>query len=174
MHPPNPKVGLRPFLPDDTSALADIFRESIAELTGEDYSAGQQRAWASAADEEEPFGHRLARALTLVATLGGRPVGFASLADGSRIAMLYVHPRAARQGVATALLDALETLAAARGAKHLVVDASDTARDLFERRNYKVQRRNTVSSGREWLGNTTMEKALAPRRVDPPSNRGGP
>src|SRR5262249_49345109 len=104
MHPPNPKVGLRPFLPDDTSALADIFRESISELTGEDYSGGQQRAWASAADEEEPFGHRLSRALTLVATLGGRPVGFASLADGSRIAMLYVHPRAARQGVATALL----------------------------------------------------------------------
>jgi putative acetyltransferase len=157
-----PKPGLRPFLPDDVPLLAEIFRESIMELTGEDYSAGQRVAWAAVADDEAAFGERLAGSLTLVATFAGSPVGFASLRGGDQIDMLYVHPAASRQGVATILVDALEKLAAARGAKRLVTDASDTARDFFEKRGFMVQRRNTVPRGREWLGNTTMEKALGP------------
>jgi putative acetyltransferase len=71
-----------------------------------------------------------------------------------------VLPSVARQGIATLLLDALEKLAAARGAKRLTVDASDTARDFFDKRGYKPQRRNSVPLGGEWLANTTMEKAL--------------
>jgi len=58
------------------------------------------------------------------------------------------------------LLDAVEKLAASRGTKKLTVDASDTARPLFEKRGYVAQRRNTVIRGEEWLANTTMEKPL--------------
>ena len=76
--------------------------------------------------------------------------------------MLYVHPDAARQGVATALCDALEKLAAARGAPRLTVDASDTALPLFQGRGYTAVRRNTVELGGEWFGNTSMQKDLAP------------
>ena len=64
--------------------------------------------------------------------------------------------------VAALLGDALEKLAAARGAKRLTVDASDTARGFFERRGFQAQRRGTVSLGGEWLGNTAMEKRLTP------------
>ena len=59
------------------------------------------------------------------------------------------------------LYDALEKLAAARGAKRLTVDASDTARDVLPPRGFLPQRRNTVPVGDEWLANTTMEKRLA-------------
>jgi putative acetyltransferase len=152
--------GLRPFLPADTPRLADIFRESIYELAEDDYSPAQQAEWAARADDEEALGARLASALTLVATIAGEPVGFASLKGADMIDMLYVLPSVARQGIATLLLDALEKLAAARGAKRLTVDASDTARDFFDKRGYKPQRRNSVPLGEEWLANTTMEKAL--------------
>ena len=155
-----PPPGLRPYLPADTPALADIFRESIHELTGDDYSPGQQAEWAGRADDEEAFAARLAGELTLVATIAGEPVAFASLKGTDVIDMLYVLPSASRQGLASLLLDALEKLAAARGARRLSVDASDTARDLFDRRGYKPQRRNTVPLGAEWIANTTMEKAL--------------
>ena len=90
----------------------------------------------SAADDEEEFGARLAGELPLVATVDGRPLGFASLADNKRIDMIYVHPIAAGQGAAAMLCDALEKLAAARGAKELTVDASDTARGFFEKRGF--------------------------------------
>ena len=58
------------------------------------------------------------------------------------------------------LVDALEKLAGARGAKTLTVDASDTAEPLFRKRGYTPKQRNTVTLNGEWLANTTMQKAL--------------
>jgi putative acetyltransferase len=157
----HPDLALRPYLPADVAMLAEIFRASIADLTGDDYSERQQQAWASAADDEEEFADRLAGQLTLIATLDGSPVGFASLKGKDVLDMLYVHPAAAGQGVATLLVDALERLAASRGTPRLSVEASDTARGFFEQRGYRAQRRSTVARAGEWLANTTMEKRLA-------------
>jgi putative acetyltransferase len=159
---PSQKPALRPFLAADIPVLAAIFQASVEELTGEDYSEAQQGAWAALADDEAAFGGRLAGALTLVATIGGAPVGFASLKGADHIDMLYVYPEAVGQGVATLLADALEKLAHARGAQNLSVDASDTARGFFQKRGFEPQRRNTVPLGDEWLGNTTMRKQLSP------------
>src|SRR5215475_14583747 len=98
--PAQSKLGLRPYLPADAPLLAEIFRASVEELTGDDYDPAQQAAWAAAADNEDAFAAKLAGALTLVATTQGAPVGFASLAGGDKIDMLYVHPAATGQGVA--------------------------------------------------------------------------
>jgi putative acetyltransferase len=156
-----PQLGVRPFLPADAPILNAIFRASIEELTEEDYNPAQQEAWASAANDEEGFAQRLASRLTLIGTLEGSPVGFISLEGPHQIDMLYVHPVAARQGVATMLYDAIERLATARGTSHLTVDASDTAREFFQLRGFTAEQRNTVSVGNEWLSNTTMKKKLA-------------
>ncbi|HTV37925.1 MAG TPA: GNAT family N-acetyltransferase, partial [Xanthobacteraceae bacterium] len=158
------QLAMRPMLPEDVPLLAEIFRASIEELTADDYSDGQREAWASAADDEEEFGARLAGELTLIATYEGAAIGFASLADNTKIDMLYVHPGAAGQGAGAMLADALEKLAAGRGSKELTVEASDTARSFFERRGYSARTRNTVSLGGEWLANTTMSKSLAPQK----------
>ncbi len=155
------KLAMRPFLPADVPLLAEIFRASVEQLAAEDYSEAQQEAWMSTADDEEEFGARLARELTLVATIGGAAIGFASLAGNSKVDMLYVHPAAGGQGAAAMLCDALEKLAAARGTKQLTVDASDSARGFFERRGYTAKTRNTVTLNGEWLANTTMVKPLA-------------
>jgi putative acetyltransferase len=158
--PLHDRLGLRPYLAADAPLLAEIFRASVEELTGDDYDPGQQAAWAAAADDESAFAASLAGALTLVATMQGAPVGFASLAGAEQIEMLYVHPAATRQGVAAALVDALEKLAAGRGAKRLAADASDTAVGFFEHRGYVPLQRNTVHRDGEWLANTTVEKKL--------------
>jgi len=156
----HPKLALRPFLPADAPLLAEIFRASIAELTEDDYNPAQQEAWASAAADEEAFAEQLGARLTLIATLDGSPVGFAALEGAHTIAMLYVHPAMAGQGVARMLYEALEKLAASRGAAYLTVEASDTAREFFAHRGFTAQQRNTVSAGNEWLANTTMKKTL--------------
>jgi putative acetyltransferase len=155
-----PAFALRPFLIEDTPLLAEIFRASIEELAADDYSEGQREAWASSADDEEEFARRLEGQLTLIATMNGSPVGFASLANNEAIDLLYVHPAAAGQGAGTMLVDALEKLAAARGAKRLTADVSDTAQDFFKKRGFTATQRNTVQLGGEWLANTTMEKAV--------------
>jgi putative acetyltransferase len=155
-----PKPALRPFLAEDTPMLTAIFAAAIEELTGDDYSEAQQQAWVSAADDEEKFGKRLAGELTLIATLQNSPVGFASLRGNDHIDMLYVHPSATGQGVASMLCDALEKLAGGRGAKSLTVDASDNAEGFFAKRGYVGKQRNTVTVNGEWLANTTMQKTL--------------
>ncbi|OYX80476.1 MAG: GNAT family N-acetyltransferase, partial [Bradyrhizobium sp. 35-63-5] len=76
----HPKLALRPFLPPDTPILADIFRESVTDLTSDDYSEAQQAAWVSAIEDLEAFAKRLGGQLSLIGTLQGSPVGFASLA----------------------------------------------------------------------------------------------
>jgi putative acetyltransferase len=162
----HPKAALRPYLPADAPLLAEIFRASIEELTTEDYSEAQQEAWAAAADDEKAFATRLGKQLTLVATLNGSPVGFISLEGPEQIGMLYVHPAAAEQGVGTMLYDAVEKLAAARGAAKLTVEASDSASGFFQARGFVAQQRNSVLRGDEWLANTTMEKKLAEKRSD--------
>lgn len=153
--------GLRPYLPADAPKLAALFRASVEELAAEDYDADQREAWASAADDEAAFGVRLAGALTIVALVDGEIAGFASLRDNRLFDMLYVRPDLAREGVGGALADAIEKLAAARGAKALTAEAADSARDFFAARGYVAQSRNTVTIAGEWLGNTTMTKELA-------------
>jgi putative acetyltransferase len=161
----HPQLAMRPMLPADAPLVAEIFRASVAELTGDDYSEAQQEAWASAADDEAVFARKLAGQLTLIATLAGSPVGFISLSGTDRLDMLYVHPAAAGHGAGAMLADAIEKLAASRGATKLRVDASDNAQDFFKKRGYVAQQRSTVMRGDEWLANTSMEKPLsAPAR----------
>jgi putative acetyltransferase len=155
----NPSLALRPMLPADAPVLAEIFRESIAELTGDDYTEAQQEAWIASLDDEA-LATRLGKALTIVATLAGAPVGFASLDGKDKIDFLYVYPAAAGQGVGAMLADALEKLAGSRGAEKLSVDASDTAYGFFAHRGYVAQQRNSAQCGGEWLANTTMQKTL--------------
>ena len=156
-----PKLAIRPFLPTDAPLLAEIFRASIEELTGEDYNEAQQQAWASLAADEEAFACRLSDGLTLLGTVDGSPVGFASLTGKERLDMLYIHPAAIGQGVGSMLVDALERLAAARGAGKLTAEVSDSAMDFFRRRGFVPQQRNSVPIAGEWLANTTMQKQLA-------------
>lgn len=151
-------IALRPALPADAPTLLALARDAIDELAAEDYDEAQRGAWIEAL--EDGFAERLAKSLALVATIGGAPIGFATLVDNAKIDLLYVDPRAARRGAADTLLDALERLAGARGASAVVADASDVAKPLFDKRGYAAQRRNTVPLGDEWLATTTMRKAF--------------
>ena len=96
----NPKLALRPYLPADAPLLAEIFRASIEELTAEDYSEAQRRRLGGRRRRRGGVRRRgWRKQLTLVATLGGSPVGFV-VAQGHRASsiMLYVHPAVAGQG----------------------------------------------------------------------------
>jgi len=151
---------LRPYLPKDVPFLLRMTRGSITQLAQDDYSPGQIDAWVESFSDEAAFAARLAAGLTLVATIDGFPAGYAMLKGKDEIDLLYVAPGLVRRGVASALLEALEKLAAARGATQLSAKASDVARPFFSARGYEPQSRNTVPIGDEWLGHTVMMKSF--------------
>lgn len=164
-----PTHPLRPFMPADTMALRELFAASIEELTQEDYDEDQRVAWASAAEDAQAFARRLGAMVTLVVMIEGEYAGFGSLKDNKVLDMLFVHPYHAGEGVGTALCDALERIAAARGATEIAVDASETAAPFFEDRGYVATRRNSVPIEDQWLTNTTMVKKLTPVGTGRPS-----
>ena len=166
---------LRPFLPADTMALREVFAQSIEELTQDDYGEDQRLAWIEQAEDAEAFAKRLGEATTLIVHVEGEHAGFASLTKDNKVLdMLYVHPHHARQGVGAALCDAMEKIAAARGAEALSVDASETAVLFFESRGYAPIQRNSVPVGDEWLTNTTMTKQLKSAAATKPAGPSRP
>ena len=161
---------LRPYLASDTMALRELFAQSIEELTQDDYNEDQRLAWVSSAEDAEAFAARLSGMLTLVVQLDGEYLGFASLKDNTHIDMLFVHPYYASEGVGSALMSALEAIAAARGTEAVTVDASDTAMPFFERRGFEATQRNSIPLDEQWLSNTTMTKRLKAADANPPPN----
>ena len=87
----------------------------------------------------------------------GSPIGFARSTSRPTSTVLRAS-RGVGRGVGAALYDAVEKLAAARGAPHLSVEASDTAREFFAHRGFHAQQRNSVSVGNEWLEQHDDEK----------------
>jgi putative acetyltransferase len=160
MAPSKPQFALRPYLPQDTPFLSEIFRASVEGLTEDDYTPAQQDAWMTEAEDLEGLAERLGKHLALVATMDGTPVGFISLDAPTEIGLFYVHPDVAGRGAGRMLYDAIEKISASRGTPHLKVDASDTAREFFAHRGFTPEQRNSVSVGNEWLSNTTMKKKL--------------
>jgi putative acetyltransferase len=154
------KPALRPFLPQDIATVAQIFRDAIEALTGDDYDDAQRAAWMACADDEASFAKRLAAQTTLLTLRDSEPVGFISLKGNDHIDMLYVRPEVAGEGVGAFLVTTIETLARGRKAKTLSVDASDTALPFFEKLGFKPQLRQSTALEGEWLANTKMAKTL--------------
>ena len=159
--PPN-GVSLRPYLPSDLPQLHALIQASIYDIACEDYSVEQCAAWVEAIGDEAEIAKKLESCVTLLAIHNDEPCGFIALKDNTQIDMIYTAPQFAGKGVATFLCGAIELLAAGRKSSKLMVDASDTALQLFTALNYQPVRRNTVTLNGHWLGNTTMQKDLNP------------
>jgi putative acetyltransferase len=160
-------VSFRPYLAADAARCAAIFRDAIEFSAADDYDDDQRAAWAARADDEAAFGLKLAGQLTIVATIEGFVVAFASLKGADRLDMLYVDPAAGRQGVGAALVDALTRLAKSRGATRILTEASDVSKPLFERMGFRAERRSLVQLDDQWLAHTTMMKPLGDDAAPP-------
>jgi putative acetyltransferase len=151
---------VRPFLPGDTPALRELFAQCIDELCQEDYNEDQRIAWISRVEDARAFAKHLGGMVTLVVMIDGDYAGFASLKDNTVLEMLYVSPHYAGEGVGAALVETMERLATARGAKELTVASSETAVMFFEARGYIASSRNLIPIDDQWLSNTTLVKTL--------------
>ena len=150
-------VQLRPYREGDCPALAALFTDTVHTVNAADYTPAQLDAWAPAAGPDlQDWDQRFKDHITLVAEVEGRLAGFADLDPAAGyLDRLYVGSRFQRQGVATALCNALEEAAAGP----VVTHASVTARPFFARRGYRVLRAQQVERRGVTLANYVMEKA---------------
>lgn len=105
------------------------------------YTAEQVEAWAGYPDEGDDFAKRLKRGNTLVAEQAGEVLAFGQLEPTDHLAFLYCRGSHGRRGIATALYQALESLAIESGQIYLDTAASRVSRPLFEKQGLRVVER---------------------------------
>lgn len=153
---------LREYRTSDLPAMAALFYETVHTVCAADYSAEQLDAWATGAVDEAAWDLSFRAHYSLVAVDGEKIVGFGDMDPAGYLDRLYVHRDYQRQGVATALCDALEK--AVRG--DVTVHASRTARPFFEKRGYRVVRRQEMVRRGVRIENFVMLRPAAERGAE--------
>lgn len=148
---------IRAYRPDDCREMAGLFHRTVHEVSAADYSPEQLDAWSDGQPDLEAWNCSFLSHDTRVAVERGRVVGFADMDPSGYLDRLYVSADHQREGIATALCDALER---AVRAERVVTHASLTARPFFERRGYRVIRAQQVLRRGVLLTNFVMEKRL--------------
>jgi putative acetyltransferase len=130
---------LRAYKPDDSEALAKVYREAARVLGRPAYSEKATRVWALYPEDMEGFRATLAEGLTLCAVSDGfPPIAFGQLNPDDHIVFLYCHPAHARRGHGSAILGESEAHARSRKVATIRVEASGDAQPLFERFGYQI------------------------------------
>lgn len=148
---------LRAYCPEDCAALARLFYDTVHTVNARDYSADQLDAWADGHVDLEAWNRSFLSHTALVCAEGNAIWGFGDMDSAGYLDRLYVHRNHQGQGVGTLLCDALER---AVPSALYTTHASITARPFFERRGYRVIRRQQVERRGIFLTNFVMQKAV--------------
>lgn len=132
---------LRPYREADCPALTALFYDTVHTVNAADYTEAQLRAWATGTVDLAAWNDSFLAHTTVVAVMGETIVGFGDITQDGYLDRLYVHRDHQREGIGTAICDALER---AVSAETITTNASITARPFFERRGYRVVQPQTV------------------------------
>lgn len=155
-----PGLFIRDFQSADALEIMRLFRDTVHNVNGRDYTPEQIEAWAPALMDEPRWHQRLRANFTYVAEANGQIVGFSELERNGRIETLYVHHQCQTMGIGSRLLSDMETRARAVGAKRLATEASLTAYPFFQRRGFRLVRAQEVDRNGVSLRNFLMERVL--------------
>lgn len=147
---------------DDAEAMAGVYRRSVRALGARDYSAEQVEAWAGQGPDAARFRRKIGdgRRGWVAVDVQGHVCGFVDLEADGHVDFLYVDPDQAGQGIAGKLLAELEQAARSAGLTRLYVEASETARPVFERHGYAAKGRRDFEIGDVAIHNHAMERLL--------------
>ena len=142
----------------DISAIAQLFQRSVRWATVREYDEAQREAWAARGVDATRWQNRITSQYFLLAERAEQLLGFGSIDSQGYLDVLYVHPAHQGEGVASQLLNALESWALNQKIKHIRTDASLTARPFFTRKGYQSVAEQTHRINGTALTNYRMEK----------------
>jgi GNAT superfamily N-acetyltransferase len=149
-------ISIRAWTPDDSEAVLRVHYAAVHHTAAAEYDLEVRQDWSPPVTDE-----RIARYIanvartdqtTLVATLEGRVVGFASVvAPQNELRAVYVLPAVGRCGIGSRLLISVEELARVRGLTELHLDSSLNAVEFYSGHGYVAEgsAEHVLSTGRK-------------------------
>ncbi|QXT63520.1 GNAT family N-acetyltransferase [Tessaracoccus palaemonis] len=151
-------IGITAYRPQDAALTRDLFQAAIRGTASRDYTPEQVVVW-SRVDDLGLWNDNRMKAHCLIARIDGVPAGFTEIDDEAYLNMMFVDPRFAGRGVATALLQV--ALGLVDPTATVTARASLTARPFFEARGFRVDaEHHPVIRG---VRLTNFSVSLAPR-----------
>lgn len=145
---------LRRYHPSDCKEVTELFYNTVHIINARDYTNEQLDAWATERVDLEKWNESLQKNCSLVAIDNGIIVGFGDIDKDGYLNRLFVHAEHQSKGIATAICNQLEKVA--RG--NVTTCSSITAKPFFEKRGYKVIKKQTVERQGIILINFYMKK----------------
>jgi putative acetyltransferase len=145
--PANAWPSVRLLRDDELPAYLSIVNAAITGLAAGSYSEATLRSWRAPITEAmlDELRRNDEHEIRLIAELDGDAVGIGALVvEGAELHACYVLPTAARRGVGSALVDAIERQARAHGLDRLMVVASLNAEPFYAALGYRVRERGEI------------------------------
>ena len=152
---------VRNYQPQDSQALATIFKNAILAFNNSIYSPRQKQAWLGN-HSDEFWQSRFEQTKPLVAVLNDVVVGFIEFGFENgfgEIGCFYVEPSCQNQGVGQALFGKVLNVAKDNHVRQIQVYASHIAKPFFEKQGFRVIQKNSVERERVMLDNWLMSCA---------------
>lgn len=135
------EVAIRPMRDEDVRAFVEVLNASIRGLAAHHYPPEVIEDWAPILVDDTAVRRVRANSdgeIRFIAELDGQAVGIGALIpERNQLRACYVVPGAARRGVGTALVRAIEQEAQARGVCELELEASLNGEPFYARLGYE-------------------------------------
>lgn len=145
---------IRRYRSSDCRELIELFYNTVHTINAKDYTAKQLNAWATVQIDFQKWNQSLQEHYSVVAVENSMILGFGDIDASGYLDRLYVRADHQGKGVATAICDQLERAVNGKITTH----ASITAKPFFEKRGYKVVKKQQVERQGVFLTNYVMEK----------------
>ena len=146
---------IREYKSSDCNEIADLFYNTVHFINAKDYIEDQLNVWATGNINIDKWNESFLNNYTVVVKEDGIIIGFGDINNEGYLDRLYVHKDYQSIGVATAICDRLEKK---NEVERITTHASITAKSFFEKRGYRVIKKQFVEREGVRLINYIMEK----------------
>ena len=148
------KLFIREYQSSDCKELIDLFYNTVHTVNAKDYTKEQLDAWTTGQADLKKWNQSLQEHFSIIVVDDGIIVGFGDIDKTGYFDRLFVHSGYQGRGIATAICNRLES----KVQGNIVTHASITARLFFEKRGYKVVKKQQVERQGIFLTNFVLIK----------------
>ncbi len=157
---------IRDYRDSDHIEIANLVHGAVHSIPHSIYSEKELEAWAPTPINYDYWKNRLASKKPFIAVSDDKIIGFIELEPDGYIDCLYVHNAHQKNGIASRLLQYVQTIAIMNGLKELYVEASKIAMPLFQRNGFELTSTNIISlRGQSFVNYGMRLSPLTPKDV---------